>query len=362
MQIEDQTLPKRCGHMEGKQVIPRDEMVKKVRAALAARADDGTVIIARTDAIAVTGLEDALARMQAYAEAGADVIFPDAPRSISTSCARSPRSDQPLVANMSEHGKTPLLSREEIGSSATRSRSTLVDAVRSSAVAREVAELLIRDGTTRRTGSTGSSSSTSSTSSSASPRGRRRRRGLPGERDRLRDRVDADRLRSRRLDRDGLPSARLGVRQVMLVSDPHVHDLGITDRVRAAIAEPRHRDRGVCRGGGAERGIGSRGDRRASRRRLRRLRGVGGGSSIDTAKIAALVITHGGELLDWVNRPIREGKPVPGPLLPVVAVPTTAGTGSEATSVAILDFPRLGVKTGSRTATCARGSASSTRC
>ena len=74
--------------------------------------------------------------------------------------------------------------------------------------------------------------------------------------------------------------------------------------------------------------------------------GVGGGSSIDTAKIAALVITHGGELLDWVNRPIGEGKPVPGPLLPVVAVPTTAGTGSEATSVAILDFPRLGVKTG----------------
>ncbi len=81
IQIEDQVFPKRCGHMEGKRVIPRDEMVKKVRAALAARSNPDTVIIARTDAIAVTGVDDAIDRMQAYAEAGADVIFPDAPNS-----------------------------------------------------------------------------------------------------------------------------------------------------------------------------------------------------------------------------------------------------------------------------------------
>jgi 2-methylisocitrate lyase-like PEP mutase family enzyme len=150
VQIEDQTFPKRCGHMEGTQVIPRDEMVKKVRAALAARSDDGTVIIARTDAIAVTGLEDALARMQAYAEAGADVIFPDAPRSVDELRAIAAVVDRPLVANMSEHGKTPLLSREEIGelgyAIALYPSSTLFAAAQS---AREVAELLIRDGTTR---------------------------------------------------------------------------------------------------------------------------------------------------------------------------------------------------------------------
>ncbi len=74
--------------------------------------------------------------------------------------------------------------------------------------------------------------------------------------------------------------------------------------------------------------------------------GVGGGSSIDTAKVCALFSTHGGELLDYVNKPIGEARPPPGPLLPVAAVPTTAGTGSEATSVAIIDFPRLGVKAG----------------
>ena len=82
IQLEDQTFPKRCGHMEGKKVIPRDEMVRKVRAALAARANPDTVIIARTDAIAVNGVDDAIDRLSAYAEAGADVLFPDAPRSL----------------------------------------------------------------------------------------------------------------------------------------------------------------------------------------------------------------------------------------------------------------------------------------
>ena len=74
--------------------------------------------------------------------------------------------------------------------------------------------------------------------------------------------------------------------------------------------------------------------------------GIGGGSALDTAKLCALFATHGGELLDYVNAPIGAGRAVPGPVLPVVALPTTSGTGSEVTTVAIVDFPRLGTKTG----------------
>ena len=74
--------------------------------------------------------------------------------------------------------------------------------------------------------------------------------------------------------------------------------------------------------------------------------GVGGGSALDTAKICALLGAHGGDLLDWVNAPLGGGRPVPGPLPPVVALPTTSGTGSEVTTVAIVDFPSLGTKTG----------------
>jgi alcohol dehydrogenase class IV len=74
--------------------------------------------------------------------------------------------------------------------------------------------------------------------------------------------------------------------------------------------------------------------------------GIGGGSALDTAKLCALFATHGGELLDYVNAPIGSGRPVPGPVLPVVSLPTTSGTGSEVTTVAIVDFPRLGTKTG----------------
>jgi alcohol dehydrogenase class IV len=73
---------------------------------------------------------------------------------------------------------------------------------------------------------------------------------------------------------------------------------------------------------------------------------VGGGSALDTAKLCALFATHEGELLDYVNAPIGRGTPVPGPVLPLVALPTTSGTGSEVTTVAVVDFPRLGTKTG----------------
>jgi 2-methylisocitrate lyase-like PEP mutase family enzyme len=77
LHIEDQEWPKRCGFLEGKRVIPRDEMVAKVRAAVAARSDPGLVIIARTDALQPNGWEDAVARAKAYREAGADMVFMD---------------------------------------------------------------------------------------------------------------------------------------------------------------------------------------------------------------------------------------------------------------------------------------------
>ena len=115
LHIEDQVWPKKCGHMEGKQVIPMDEMVQKIRAAIDARRDPDFVIIARTDANAVYGLEDAIQRGQAYREAGADVIFIEAPRSIeelSTIAQAFP--GMPLLFNWAESGKTPALSLDEI--------------------------------------------------------------------------------------------------------------------------------------------------------------------------------------------------------------------------------------------------------
>jgi 2-methylisocitrate lyase-like PEP mutase family enzyme len=101
--------------MEGKQVIPMDEMVQKIRAAVDARQDADFVIIARTDANAVYGLEDALRRGQAYREAGADALFIEAPRSLEELRAIAAAfPDVPLLFNWAESGKTPLLSLDEI--------------------------------------------------------------------------------------------------------------------------------------------------------------------------------------------------------------------------------------------------------
>lgn len=108
IQFEDQVFPKRCGHMEGKKVIPAEEMVIKLRAALDARRNPETVIIARSDATAVTGLDDAIRRSRMYAEAGADVIFIDAPESEDDLKAIAAGGiDAVLMVNVSEHGKTP---------------------------------------------------------------------------------------------------------------------------------------------------------------------------------------------------------------------------------------------------------------
>ncbi len=110
LHIEDQILPKRCGHMDGKQVVPVEEMVGKVRAAVQARRDPDLVIIARTDARAMEGLDAALGRARAYRAAGADLLFVEALQSVEEieTVARE-LADVPLVFNWAEGGKTPPL-------------------------------------------------------------------------------------------------------------------------------------------------------------------------------------------------------------------------------------------------------------
>lgn len=112
--LEDQVFPKRCGHFDGKQVIPKDDMVQKLKAALAARRDPDFVVFARTDARAMEGLDAAIERMQAYAAAGADVCFVEAPRSLDE-LARIPRViAKPQLANMLTGGSTPIQSVAEL--------------------------------------------------------------------------------------------------------------------------------------------------------------------------------------------------------------------------------------------------------
>ena len=114
IQLEDQVTPKRCGHMEGKEVISKEEMAAKIRAAVAARKDPDFCILARTDARAVNGFEDALDRALAYEKAGADIIFFEAPRSVEEMRTVGKTLSVPLLANMVEHGKTPLLPAQEL--------------------------------------------------------------------------------------------------------------------------------------------------------------------------------------------------------------------------------------------------------
>lgn len=112
--IEDQVAPKRCGHVTGKQVIPVEEAAGKIRAAVEARTDPDFVIIARTDSRAVNGFEDAVRRGRAYMEAGADVIFPEALESREEFAAYAREVDAPLLANMTEFGKSPYISAQEL--------------------------------------------------------------------------------------------------------------------------------------------------------------------------------------------------------------------------------------------------------
>src|SRR3990170_3509756 len=113
--LEDQEWPKKCGHFEGKRVIPAEEQAAKLRAAANARGDDDLVIIGRTDARQPLGLEEAIRRGKLYRDAGADIVFVEAPRSVDElrEVARA-IPDAPLFANMIEGGKTPLLSSADL--------------------------------------------------------------------------------------------------------------------------------------------------------------------------------------------------------------------------------------------------------
>lgn len=117
VQIEDQTMPKRCGHLQDKSIITAQEMAGKIKAAVDARASEETLIVARTDAVAVEGFEKAIERARLYAEAGADVLFVEAPRSREQLSAVTAAlgNTRPLLANMVEGGDTPLASAAELG-------------------------------------------------------------------------------------------------------------------------------------------------------------------------------------------------------------------------------------------------------
>ena len=112
LHIEDQVFPKRCGHLDNKKLISIDEMVLKIKSAVKARQDKNFLIIARTDAYGVSDLEEALTRAEAYREAGADMIFPEALPSVKDFETFRNKIDIPLLANMTEFGKTEIIEQK----------------------------------------------------------------------------------------------------------------------------------------------------------------------------------------------------------------------------------------------------------
>ncbi|MEM9705689.1 MAG: methylisocitrate lyase [Pseudomonadota bacterium] len=114
--IEDQVMPKRCGHLDGKEIVSTDIMVQRVKAAAEAKRDPNFVLIARSDARAVEGLDASIDRMKAYVDAGADMIFPEAMKSVDEFEAVRKALDVPILANMTEFGKSRLLNTAELES------------------------------------------------------------------------------------------------------------------------------------------------------------------------------------------------------------------------------------------------------
>ena len=120
MHIEDQAGAKRCGHRPNKEIVSKAEMVDRIKAAVDARTDDNFQIMARTDAIANEGVQAALDRVHAYIEAGADLIFPEAIRTLADYKKFSSAVSKPILANITEFGLTPLFSREELAANGVK--------------------------------------------------------------------------------------------------------------------------------------------------------------------------------------------------------------------------------------------------
>jgi methylisocitrate lyase len=147
--IEDQVSPKRCGHMEGKRVVPAAEMVAKLKAALDARVDADLIICARTDARAVQGLGEAIDRAQLYREAGADLLFVEAPLSVEEMRRVCSEIPAPCLANNIEGGRTPILSARQLEEMGFATVTWPVSACYTMARAlRETYSALLRDGHT----------------------------------------------------------------------------------------------------------------------------------------------------------------------------------------------------------------------
>lgn len=150
LHIEDQIFPKKCGHFVGKAVVPKEEMIKKIQAALEARTDPDFVIIARTDARSVNGLDDAINRGKAYESAGADMLFIEAPESVEELKIIGSSFKVPVVANMVEGGKTPLLDATELEKLGFKLVLFANAALRASALAvKNIMKILKEEGTTK---------------------------------------------------------------------------------------------------------------------------------------------------------------------------------------------------------------------
>jgi methylisocitrate lyase len=150
LHIEDQVFPKRCGHLAGKELVPTEAMVEKVAAACAARRDPDFVIVARTDARAVEGLDAAVERARAYRAAGADMIFPEALETPDEFARFAVLVDAPLIANMTEFGRSPLIDFEALATMGYRAVLYPLTAFRSAMKAAEEALRALRaEGTQR---------------------------------------------------------------------------------------------------------------------------------------------------------------------------------------------------------------------
>jgi methylisocitrate lyase len=148
MHIEDQVQAKRCGHRPNKEIVSKGEMVDRIKAAVDARTDSDFCIMARTDSIAIEGLDAAIERSLAYIEAGADLVFPEAIRDLESYKKFSAAVGKPILANITEFGLTPLFTRDELGASGVGMILYPLSAFRAmNKAAENVYEAIRRDGT-----------------------------------------------------------------------------------------------------------------------------------------------------------------------------------------------------------------------